>query len=77
MKVRVEYNTTQQDHEQPVTFWLGERACQVEEILDQWYGQIDTYYKVRADDQHFYILRHHGPHANDEWTLEAFRENRS
>jgi hypothetical protein len=29
----------------------------VEEVLDQWYGPQDAFYKVRADDGNLYILR--------------------
>ncbi len=29
----------------------------VEEIMDQWYGPQDVFYKVRADDGNLYILR--------------------
>ena len=29
----------------------------VEEVLDQWYGPSDAFYKVRADDGNLYILR--------------------
>ncbi len=29
----------------------------VEEVLDQWYGPSDVFYKVRADDGNLYILR--------------------
>ena len=76
MKIRVECDSGQEADERPVKFWLGDRACQVEEVLDQWYGPTDTYYKVSADDQHFYIMRHLGPAVEDEWSLEAFRENR-
>jgi hypothetical protein len=38
---------------------------------DQWYGPDATFFKVRADDGNQYILR---KAADDEWTLEAFRE---
>jgi hypothetical protein len=44
----------------------------VEEILDQWYGPDDEFFKVRADDGNLYILRHHP--LEDEWSLESFRQ---
>jgi hypothetical protein len=43
----------------------------VEELLDQWYGPDDVFYKVRADDGNLYILRHN--EREDEWSLESFR----
>ncbi len=53
-------------------FRLGEREYLVEEVLDQWYGREDTFYKVRADDHHLYILRHIP--GTDAWSLESFRQ---
>lgn len=60
--------------ERPVRFRLGERDYLVEELLDQWYGPNDRFFKVRADDGNLYILRHtDGPHI-DKWYLESFRQ---
>jgi len=36
--------------ERPVWFQLGEREHVVDDILDQWYGPNETFYKVRADE---------------------------
>ena len=58
--------------ERPIRFRLGEHEYIVEEILDRWYGPDDTYFKLRADDQNVYILRH-SP-ATDAWSLESFRK---
>jgi hypothetical protein len=33
----------------------------VKEILDQWWGEDATYFKVRADDDKRYILKHKRP----------------
>jgi hypothetical protein len=60
--------------ERPVRFQLGDREYVVEEVLDQWYGPDETFYKVCADDGNLYILRHHS--ATDEWRLESFRRLR-
>jgi hypothetical protein len=35
--------------ERPVRFSLDEREFLVEEIVDQWYGPDDTFFKVRAE----------------------------
>lgn len=43
----------------------------VEEIVDQWYGPDDQFFKVRADDDNLYILRQRM--AGGEWSLESFR----
>ena len=57
--------------ERPVRFELNGREYVVEEVLDQWYGPEDTFFKIRAGDQNLYILRHRP--ALDGWSLEAFR----
>ena len=44
----------------------------VEEVLDQWYGPDDVFFKVRTDDGNLYVLRHNT--SADEWTLESFRQ---
>jgi hypothetical protein len=53
----------------------------VEEVLDQWYGPQDAFYKVRADDGNFYILRRETSTPEGTWHLVSFRqlprENRS
>lgn len=44
------------------------------EILDQWYGLHDSFFKVRADDGNLYILRRDGSTPEGTWTLESFQE---
>jgi len=46
----------------------------VEELLDQWYGPNDSFFKVRADDGNLYILRREGSTPGGIWTPESFRE---
>jgi hypothetical protein len=53
----------------PVRFQLGNRDLFVEEILDQWWGDDATFYKVRADDENRYILKHRA--AGSRWTLDS------
>jgi hypothetical protein len=72
MVLRVQCYAGRKADERPVRFQLGDREYLVEEILDQWYGPNEAFYKVRADDRNLYILRHNG--ATDEWTLESFRQ---
>ena len=63
--------------ERPVRFFLGERGYQVLEIQDQWYGPESTYFKVRADDGNFYILRNAWSEQTSSWFLEAYRQDSS
>ena len=76
MQLRVECNSGANADERPVRFHLGERAFFVEEVLDQWYGPSDLFFKVRADDGNLYVLRNHRSTPEGTWTLESFREDR-
>lgn len=74
MKLRVEcYSGTKAD-ERPLRFYLGDRLLLVDEVLDQWYGPDDLFFKVRADDGNLYILRNHRSSPEGEWSLESFRQ---
>jgi hypothetical protein len=75
MRVDVQCYAGRKADERPVSFLFGARKYMVDEVLDQWYGPDDNFYKVCADDGNLYILRHRV--ATDEWILESFREVRS
>jgi hypothetical protein len=72
MKLRVESYAGAKADERPVRFQLGERDHMVEEVVDQWYGPDDLFFKVHTDDGDLYILRHNT--SADAWTLESFRQ---
>ena len=74
MILRVQCYAGRKADERPVKFQMGEREFVVEEILDQWYGPSEIFFKVRADDGNLYILRHNS--SPDEWQLEYFRSLR-
>jgi len=57
MKLRVECHAGTKADGRPVRFQLGERDYMVDEVLDQWYGPDDVFFKVRTDDGNLYILR--------------------
>lgn len=71
MTVRVVCYAGHKGDERPLRFELGERWLAVEEVMDQWFEPDALYFKVRADDESIYILKHFEP--NDTWTLESFR----
>jgi hypothetical protein len=48
MKVRVECYSGRKADERPVRFQLDERDYLVEEVLDQWYGPGEAFFKVRV-----------------------------
>ncbi len=73
MMLRVScYSGTKAD-ERPLSFQLGGQEYAVVEVVDEWYGPEDSFFKVRANDGYLYILRHT---RSDEWMLEAFRKER-
>jgi hypothetical protein len=49
------------------------RTYEVREVLDQWYGLGYRCFKVRADDDNTYVLRHN--EAEDIWVLDSFRRS--
>ena len=65
-----------QGDERPVRFRLGGQEYFVEEVLDQWYGPHDVFFKVGAHDGNAYILRRSSSVPEGEWTLESFRDMR-
>lgn len=71
MNLQVQCYSGAKADERPIRFELDGREYAVEEVLDQWYGPEDTYFKLRADDRNIHILRHNP--ATDTWSLESFR----
>ncbi len=53
--------------ERPVAFRLGERRVAVREIVDRWYGEDHTYFKLTGEDGALYILRQ--DRGRDGWEL--------
>jgi len=54
MKLRVECYAGGRADERPIRFQLDSNVYMVEEVLDQWYGPSDAFFKVRADDGNLY-----------------------
>lgn len=77
MKLRVECYSGGKADERPVRFYLNEQVYFVEEVIDQWYGPSDLFFKVRADDGNLYILRQHPALPENTWSLESFRKSES
>ena len=75
MALRVKCYAGRKADERPVRFELGDREYVVKEVLDQWYGPDESYFKVRADDGGLYILKH--AVAGDKWTLASYRRDQS
>ena len=71
MVLRVQCYAGRKADERPIQFQIGEHNYVVEEILDQWFGPGEIFFKVRAGDGNLYILRHNN--VPDEWRLESYR----
>lgn len=70
-EIRVECYAGFRADQRPQRFTLRGRAFEVAEVQDKWYAPGASYFRVRADDGNFYILRH--DEVQDFWTLDAFR----
>ncbi len=75
MRVEVKCYAGRKADERPVRFRLDGHEYRVEEVLDQWYGPGDLFFKVRTDDGNVYILQHETSVPDGEWELVSFRES--
>jgi hypothetical protein len=76
MKVHVVCYSGRKEDERPLRFRLGDQEYLVDEVVDQWHGPEDTFFKVRASDGNLYILRRRSSTPEGEWSLESFRDLR-
>ena len=74
MKLEVDCYSGRTADERPIRFRLDGHDYLVEELIDQWYGPLDAYFKVRADDGDLYILRRETSARDGLWHLESFRQ---
>lgn len=73
MQVRVECYAGHRADQRPLRFFLNQQSYVVEEVVDQWYEPHGIYFKVRAQDGNYYILRHEEDPNHDAWSLVSFR----
>lgn len=73
-EIRVECDLVYQADEPPQRFALRGRQFEVAEVEDRWYSPGIVYFRVRANDGNFYILRH--VEGIDVWSLDGFRAAR-
>jgi hypothetical protein len=70
MSLEVECYAGYRGEETPRRFYLHDRCFTIEELLDCWLGPGHRYFKVVADDDCIYILRHDT--GRDQWELTMF-----
>jgi hypothetical protein len=73
-EIRVECYAGYRADQRPLRFLLCGRLFEIREVEDQWYSPGAIYFRVRAEDGNFYVLRH--DEIQDVWTLDAFRAYR-
>ncbi|MFZ0636438.1 MAG: hypothetical protein WA755_13460 [Candidatus Acidiferrales bacterium] len=73
-EIRVQCYAGYRADERPQRFTLRGRNFEVSEVDGQWYSPSVMYFRVRADDGNYYVLRH--DEVQDSWTLDAFRAAR-
>ncbi len=70
MVLRVESYAGHRGEQTPRRFFLGERAVEVVEVLDQWLAPDHRYFKLKGSDGAAYILRHDS--AAGHWALVMY-----
>lgn len=70
MKIKVESDSGPKGQESPLRFLLGSRTIQVEAVVDRWYGEQASYFRVLGNDENSYILK--GPLQDGSWELVSF-----
>ena len=66
---KVECYTGSKLQENPVAFVLRDNRYKVEEIIDRWYGEGSSYFKVKADDDNIYLLKYDKRSSHWEWVF--------
>jgi|GEM_PF-263637 hypothetical protein len=70
-EIRVECYAGHRADERPLRFVIRGREFLVHEIDGRWYSPEASYFRVRADDGNYYVLRH--DETQNSWTLDGFR----
>ncbi len=73
-RLRVESYAGYRGNQRPLRFTLGDKTFEVCDIEDQWYSPGAIYFRLRADDGNYYVIRH--DEMEDVWSLEGFRAPR-
>jgi hypothetical protein len=72
--IRVECYAGHRADERPLRFVLRGRPFEIAELDGRWYSPDASYFRVRAEDGNYYVLRH--DEVQDLWTLDGFRAMR-
>jgi len=69
--IKVECMSGYKLNERPIAFNLIDRRYEVKDIVDRWYGEGTSYFKVKADDDNIYLLKYDG--WEDCWELVFYQ----
>jgi hypothetical protein len=70
-EIRVHCYAGYRADERPSRFTIRDKEYEVQELDGRWYSPDATYFRVRAHDGNYYVLRH--DEGQDFWTLDGFR----
>jgi hypothetical protein len=70
-EIRVRCYAGYRADERPIRFSIRDREYDVQELDGRWYSHGAMYFRVRASDGNYYVLRH--DEGQDCWTLDGFR----
>jgi hypothetical protein len=73
MTIRVECQNGYRGEREPRAFWLGERRVEVRAVTDRWFAPQQRWFRVDADDDSMYVLRH--DEASGNWDIAAYRRD--
>ena len=74
LEIRVECHAGYRGEESPRRLVIGGRPMAVTEVLDRWLAPDHRYFKVLAEDDNTYVVRHDT--ARDVWELTMFRRGK-
>ena len=69
MALRVECSPGLGGDAEPHVVWFGSRRVAVRAIVDRWFAPTTRWFRIDADDEQLYVLRH--DEATGEWDLAA------
>jgi len=75
IEMSVECYSGHRADERPLRFVFRGREYEVQDLDGQWYSPDATYFRVRAQDGNYYVLRH--DIGQDSWTLDGYRAARN
>ncbi|MGZ8928088.1 MAG: hypothetical protein ACXW03_06500 [Methylobacter sp.] len=74
LTIRVECYCSYQGEETPRRFFMGNKAVEIEQVIDRWLAPEHRYFKVRGDGNDIYILRH--DELAQQWELTMFQSSK-